>query len=142
MSAILPEYATTSDGHLAARLGDFSYIAVPTDTQLRIASAWRLAKPIEDLSIMDVHGCEQVVDDEAGFRAWLDSVAHHLSQREALGRKEVRMALSTPWGASQGATIYADGVIAHSTASHGGFKLDRKAQRSASSRTAQCRRLV
>jgi hypothetical protein len=33
---------------------------------------------------------------------------------------------STPWGASQSATIYAPGIILHSTSSHGGFKLDAK----------------
>lgn len=31
---------------------------------------------------------------------------------------------SAPWGPSQGATVYADGVICHSTAGHGGFHLD------------------
>lgn len=29
----------------------------------------------------------------------------------------------TPWGPSQGGTVYAEGVTAHSTAGHGGFKL-------------------
>ena len=33
--------------------------------------------------------------------------------------------ISTPWGMSQGATVYVDGIVFHSTASHGGFKLDR-----------------
>ncbi|MCH7805151.1 MAG: hypothetical protein IH937_13860, partial [Acidobacteria bacterium] len=31
----------------------------------------------------------------------------------------------TPWGMSQSATIYAEGIVFHSTAGHGGFKLDR-----------------
>ncbi|WP_206612806.1 DUF7007 domain-containing protein [Paenirhodobacter populi] len=31
--------------------------------------------------------------------------------------------MNTPWGPSQGATIYAEGVLFHSTASHGGFSL-------------------
>lgn len=33
-------------------------------------------------------------------------------------------AVSTPWGPSQSAFRYGDGVIFHSTSSHGGFKLD------------------
>jgi hypothetical protein len=33
------------------------------------------------------------------------------------------MSTRTPWGASQGAEEYADGIVFHTTASHGGFKL-------------------
>ena len=40
------------------------------------------------------------------------------------------MSASTPWGGSQMAVIYADGIVAHSTAGHGGFHLsaDRNAK--------------
>ena len=41
----------------------------------------------------------------------------------ALGRREVRSHAHTPWGDSQGVTVYADGVVCHSTAGHGGFHL-------------------
>ncbi|MGO8063166.1 hypothetical protein ACC716_33875 [Rhizobium johnstonii] len=33
------------------------------------------------------------------------------------------MSCSTPWGPSQGATVYAEGIVSHTTAGHGGFKL-------------------
>ena len=31
---------------------------------------------------------------------------------------------NTPWGVSQGATVYSDGVVLHLAAGHGGFHLD------------------
>lgn len=34
------------------------------------------------------------------------------------------MNVHTPWGPSQSATTVADGIVFHSTASHGGFLLD------------------
>lgn len=125
MTTILPEFGTTSDGFLAVRLADMAYIARPFADQLRIASAWRLTAPIAEWTAQRFDGCHAMVAHEAGFRAWIEATAVHMNQREALGRKEVRLAVATPWGTSQGATIYAVGVVFHSTAGHGGFKLDR-----------------
>ena len=125
MSAILPDYGASAEGHLSARVGDMGYIAIPSRDGFRLASGWRLSRPIEEWSEADVYGSEGVVPDEAGFRAYVEEVVTHLTQRAALGRRETRMRVSTPWGMSQGATIYAEGVVFHSTASHGGFKLDR-----------------
>ena len=125
MSAIAVEYGTTVDGLLAARVGDMGYVAVPTREGFRLASGWRMGRPLHEWSEADVFGSEGIVADEAAFRAHIEEIAEHLRQRHALGRTDVRMRLSTPWGMSQGATIYADGIIFHSTASHGGFKLDR-----------------
>ena len=45
-----------------------------------------------------------------------------LSKR-ALGRREIPGGSPTPWGPSQGGTVYAEGITSHSTAGHGGFKL-------------------
>ena len=125
MSAILADYGTTADGLLAARVGDISYIAIPAGDGMRLASGWRLSKPIDEWTAADVFGSEGTVADEAAFRAHVEAVSIHLTQRAALGRRETRMRISTPWGMSQGATIYAEGIVFHSTASHGGFKLDR-----------------
>ncbi|WP_298193090.1 hypothetical protein [Novosphingobium sp.] len=125
MSAVIPDYGTSADGHFAARIGDLAYIAIPARDGLRFASGWRLRRPIDEWTEADVYGSEGMVPDAAGFRAHVEDLALHLTQREALGRTEVRMRVSTPWGLSQGATIYAEGVVCHSTASHGGFKLDR-----------------
>ncbi|KEZ19425.1 hypothetical protein CP98_01946 [Sphingobium yanoikuyae] len=125
MSSVTPEYGTSVEGHLAARIGDIGYIAIPCPFGLRLASGWRLHRPIGQWTEAEVYGSEGTVADEAGFRAHVEAIAVHLNQRAALGRKDVRMRVSTPWGMSQGATSYADGVVCHSTASHGGFKLDR-----------------
>jgi hypothetical protein len=125
MSAILADYGTTADGLLAARVGDMGYIAIPAGDGLRLASGWYLSKPIEEWTAADVIGSEGTVADEVVFRGHVEAIAVHLTQRAALGRRETRMRISTPWGMSQGATIYAEGVVFHSTASHGGFKLDR-----------------
>lgn len=125
MSRVMAEYGMTADGMLAARVGDLAYIAVPARDGFRLASGWSLSRPIGEWTQGDVCGSEGTVADEAGFRAHVEDIAVHLTQRAALGRKEVRMHVSTPWGMSQSATVYAEGVVCHSTASHGGFKLDR-----------------
>lgn len=41
MSAILPDYGASADGHLAARVGDIAYIAVPCASGFRLASGWQ-----------------------------------------------------------------------------------------------------
>ena len=125
MTAVVPEYGITADGHRAARIADIAYIAIPATQGLRLASGWRLSRPIGEWTKTDVYGSEGIVADEAAFRVHVEDVARHLTQRNALCRKEVRMRVSTPWGMSQGATVYAEGIVCHSTASHGGFKLDR-----------------
>lgn len=125
MTGVIVEYGTTAAGMLAARVGDMGYIAVPARGGFRLASGWRLARPMAEWTGNDVFGSEGIVADEAAFRVHVEEIAVHLRQRSALGRRDVRMRLSTPWGISQGATIYADGVVSHTTASHGGFKLDR-----------------
>ena len=61
--------------------------------------------------------------DEAAFRALVAENAEHQRERAALGRREVGSRVHTPWGASQGATIYGEGVLCHTTAGHGGFEL-------------------
>ena len=126
MSAVHPEFGASAEGLLSARVGDMGYIAIPTRDGFRLASAWRLSRPMQEWTEADVYGSEGLVPDEAGFRAHVEEVATHFTQRAALGRRELRISLSTPWGTSQGATIYAEGVTFHSTASHGGFKLDAK----------------
>ncbi|MBB3862522.1 hypothetical protein GGQ88_003823 [Novosphingobium hassiacum] len=84
-----------------------------------------MRRPIAQWTCADIFGSEGTVADEAGFRAHVEAIAVHLNQRASLGRKEARLRVSTPWGMSQSATIYGTGIVFHSTASHGGFKLDR-----------------
>lgn len=125
MSDIIVEYGSTADGLMAARLDGFAYMAVPIADGYSVASGWRLNRPIAEWMRSDVHGAEGAVADESGFRAYVEDIAIHLRQRKALGRKDTVMRVSTPWGMSQAATIYAEGIVFHSTAGHGGFKLDR-----------------
>lgn len=49
--------------------------------------------------------------------------AEHESEWQALGRREIAIRVHTPWGVSQRATVFAEGVEFHATAGHGGFKL-------------------
>ena len=68
--------------------------------------------------------------DQEAFRAKVLEQAEHIRERQALGRHEIRSHANTPWGPSQGATVFAEGVVCHSTAGHGGFHLatDRNAK--------------
>jgi len=125
VTGIVVEYGVTSAGLMAARIGGMGYLAIPARDGFRLASGWRLSRPMAEWTEHDVFGSEGIVADETAFRAHVENIAVHLRQRAALGRRDVRMHISTPWGMSQGATIYADGVVSHTTASHGGFKLDR-----------------
>ena len=124
MSAIMVEFGTTRDGDMAARVGDLAYIAIPIDAGFSVASAWRLSRPLHEWNRADVYGAECSVSDHQAFRAYVGDIALHVRQREALGRIETVHPISTPWGKSQTATVYAPGIVFHSTAGHGGFKLD------------------
>ena len=89
-----------------------------------LASAWRLSRPMEEWSRADFYGHGGELTDEAAFHARVYENAEHQRQRAALGRREIRTGANTPWGGSQCATLYAHGVVSHSTAGHGGFHLD------------------
>ncbi len=66
-------------------------------------------------------------DDEDGFRTHVAELAAHRQERAVLNRREAPGGAATPWGVAQSATVYADGVVFHATASHGGFKIDETA---------------
>jgi len=117
-------YGITADGFWAARIDYLALIAVPTDSRFRISTAAYLRRPIAEWTCRDVSGADAIVDDEAGFRAYVDSLLLDFRQRAALHRRRVDRRDHTPWGPSQYATIYAEGIICYETASHGGFRLD------------------
>lgn len=50
--------------------------------------------------------------------------AAHEAELRTLDRPTIRAGASTPWGMAQVSRRYADGIILHSTAGHGGFHLD------------------
>lgn len=118
------EFGVSADGFPVARIADTLLAMVPVrDGTSFLASAWRLACPLSQLTRMDFYGHEGRLEDEAAFRARVFETARHKRELSALGRIQARMAASTPWGPSQLATIYAEGIISHMTAGHGGFRL-------------------
>ncbi|MEO8451831.1 MAG: hypothetical protein ABI647_18715 [Gemmatimonadota bacterium] len=117
-------YGRTAEGFLAASVGDNAFAMLPGgDGRHYLASAWYIARPIAEWTRSDFHGRSGELADVAAFRAQVEENALHQRQRSALDRHEVSSRANTPWGISQDATIYADGVVSHSTAGHGGFQL-------------------
>ena len=118
-------FTRTSDGLLVAKVLDNAFAMMSgTNGRFYLASAWLLSRPMEEWTRADFYGHGGELADETAFRARVHENAEHQRQRAALGRREIRSTANTPWGASQGATVYADGVVCHSTAGHGGFHLD------------------
>ena len=125
------EFATSADGMPIARIDDLvlAMVTSPGDSAF-LASAVSVRRPLADLTRADFIGHDGRVADEAEFRARVAETAAHKRDLAKLNRLQTRMSASTPWGGSQMAVIYAEGVIAHSTAAHGGFHLscDRNAK--------------
>lgn len=136
--AMTPEFGTSADGFPVARIGETLLALLPTrDGSFFLASAWRNLRPLEELRRDHFYGHDGRVEDEAAFRDRVIETAGHMNELSALSRAQTQIAASTPWGGSQFATVYADGVIKHSTAGHGGFHLsfDRNAQVDSTVRT-------
>jgi len=131
---IVAVFGSTSEGLLAARVEDLAWLALPVSGGIKISSGWRLAKPMSDWAATDFHGAEGVVADEAAFRAHVETIALHRRQLAAFGRKTLDTRADTPWGIAQTSVAYAEGIVCHSTASHGGFHVDE--ERSAAMPTA------
>ncbi|MCG8273926.1 hypothetical protein MIC97_20800 [Aquamicrobium sp. NLF2-7] len=107
-----------------ALVGETAFAMVPTrDGKHFLATGWTIRRPLEEWRRDDFYGHSGELADEAAFRAKVLELAEHQREKSALGRHEIRSSANTPWGPSQGATIYAEGVVCHSTAGHGGFKL-------------------
>jgi hypothetical protein len=118
-------FARTGDGFLVAKVRNNAFAMMPAaDGRYYLASAWQLSRPMQEWTRADFYGHSGEVADEAAFHARIHENAEHQRQRSALARREIRTGARTPWGASQCATVYADGVVSHSTAGHGGFHLD------------------
>lgn len=125
------EYGRSVDGLLVARIDDLVFAVLPRrDGQQFLASAWRVQRPLNQLKRDDFYSHYGVIGNEAAFRARMVEQAEHSRELKTLCRRATRIPCYTPWGASQGATVYAEGVVCHSTAGHGGFHLtpERNAQ--------------
>lgn len=131
MSAVIPSrdaievsFGHSADGLLVARVGDTAFAMLPGRNDGHfLATASRLGRPLEQWTRSDFYGHSGELADEAAFRARVEENAVHQRQLAALGREEVFSRVCTPWGTSQGATRYAEGILFHSTAGHGGFHL-------------------
>ena len=124
------EYGRSAENFLAARVGETAFAMLPARGGGHyLASGWRIGRPIAEWHRADFYGHSGALADEAAFRSKVAENAEHQREKRALGRKDVRFAANTPWGASQGATLYADGVVRHSTAGHGGFHLSAERNR-------------
>ena len=118
------EFGRSADNLPVARLGDTAFAMVPAgEGRHFLAPGWRLSRVLAEWTRDDFYGHGGQVADEPAFRAMVAENAEHQREVAALGRQELSVRVNTPWGSSQGATLYAQGVIFHSTASHGGFQL-------------------
>ena len=118
-------FGRSREGFPVALVGDNAFAMVPgRDGRHYLATGWRIARPLDEWTRSDFYGHSGELADEAAFRARVEENALHQRQRAALGRREISSRAATPWGTSQGATVHADGVVFHSTASHGGFHLN------------------
>jgi len=125
------EFATSAEGFPVARVDDTAYAMLPgRDGTHHLAAAWFVRRPLHELVQGDFNGFHGALADEATFRAKMAEKAEHIREKRALGRREIHSRASTPWGPSQGATVFAEGIACHSTAGHGGFQLagDRNAK--------------
>ncbi|MGV1822731.1 DUF7007 domain-containing protein [Agrobacterium sp. CG160-95] len=118
------EFGTSADGLPVARIDDLVIAMVTAPSSFAyLASAVFVRRPLSELTRADFIGHDGRVAGEVEFRARVAETAGHKRDLAKLNRVQIRMSASTPWGGSQMAVIYADGVVAHSTAGHGGFHL-------------------
>lgn len=118
------EFGRSADDMAVARVGDLVFAMVPArDGRYFLASAWRVSRPLAELKRDDFYSHHGPVKGEAAFRNRMIEQAGHSRELRLLSRQTVRVTCRTPWGPSQGATVYADGIVCHTTASHGGFRL-------------------
>lgn len=109
---------------LVAQVGDNAFAMVPMGNGRHfLASGWRIGRSMPAWTRSDFFGHGGDLADEPAFRAKILEQTEHQRERMALGRREIGGGAHTPWGVSQGATVHADGLTAHSAAGHGGFKL-------------------
>lgn len=119
-----PEFGQSSAGLIVARLGDAAFAMIPKrNGGFFLGSGWRLSKPLADWTRSDFYGHGGEVADEVAFRKLIQEQAQHQAELAALARRETRSPAGTPWGPSQGATHYGEGVVFHTTSGHGGFHL-------------------
>ncbi|ABS70178.1 conserved hypothetical protein (plasmid) [Xanthobacter versatilis] len=117
-------FGRSTEGFAVARVADTAFAMLPArDGHHYLASGWRIGRPMAQWTRADFHSHSGELADEGAFRVKVVENAEHQREKRALGRREIRSMASTPWGPSQGATLYAEDVVFHSTAGHGGIHL-------------------
>lgn len=118
------EFGRSVEGFAVARVGDNAFAMLPGHAGKHfLASGWKINRPLGAWRRSDFYGHSGELADEAAFRSRIAENAEHQRERKALGRREIQSRADTPWGPSQGATVYAEGVVCYTTASHGGLHL-------------------
>jgi hypothetical protein len=118
-------FGHSGDGILVALVDDNAYAMMPgRNGKHYFASGWRIARPMAEWTRSDFYGHGGDLADESAFRSNVLEQAQHIARSGvALGRRDIPGGAHTPWGPSQGGTVYTEGITSHSTAGHGGFKL-------------------
>lgn len=121
---LIVEFGTSGDGFPVARGGDNAFAMLPgRGGTYFLATGWRIGRPLAEWRRSDLYGYSGRLADEAEFRAKVLENAEHQREKRRLGRVQMRSSANTPWGGAQSATVYAEGIVEYSTASHGGFHL-------------------
>ena len=117
-------FGVSADGMNVALVGEHAYAMVPAAGGRHfLASGWRIRRPMPEWTRDDFFSHHSELADETAFRNAVIEQADHQREKRLLGRRDAHATASTPWGPSQGATFYAEDVVFHSTAGHGGFQL-------------------
>src|SRR5579872_1511004 len=117
-------FGRSADGLVVALVGETAYAMAPAGQGRHyLIRSWPLSRPMAEWIRADFFCPTEELADERAFRAAVLETAEHLRELKALGRIETPSCADTPWGVSQTATLYAEGVTLHSTARHGGFEL-------------------
>lgn len=117
-------FGRSADGMTVALVGEMAFAMSRSRGDAHyLVTGWRIRRPMHEWTRDDFYGHAGEVADEAAFRAVVFEQVQHQREKRELGRREARIAASTPWGPSQAATFYAEDVVFHSTAGHGGFHL-------------------
>ncbi|MFG1428889.1 DUF7007 domain-containing protein [Roseixanthobacter glucoisosaccharinicivorans] len=117
-------FGRSADGCLVALVGETAFAMVPArDGRHYLATGWRIGRPLAQWTRSDFYGHSGELADGRAFRVRVLENAEHQREKRALARKDIASRVATPWGASQGATLYAEDIVFHSTAGHGGFHI-------------------
>ena len=117
-------FGRSAEGLAVARVGHSAFALLPGRSgRLFVAYGSGISRPLSEWRHDDFYGATGDLVDEYEFRAFVLDEAEHQRERRALGRKTMPSRFSTPWGMSQGVTVYAEDIECHTTAEHGGFRL-------------------